>query len=90
MSHPIDALNAPIAGIVKKYGLEITATGGQPEWNRKCVRYEDPAKKIRLYIFNGDAPFVLVNDVSVDDLFLEHIAHEQIRKLDKFISKHLA
>ncbi len=76
-------------GIIKKYSLEITATGGQPEWNRKCVRYEDPAKKIKLYISNHRPPFVLVNDDSEDSLFLEHKAHEQVKKLDAFISKHV-
>ena len=76
--------------IIKKYSLEITATGGQPEWNRKCVRYEDPAKKIRLYISNRDAPFVLASDVSVDDLFLKHIGYEEIKRLDIFISEQVA
>jgi len=79
-----------VTEIIKKYNFEITATGGQPEWDRKCVRYEDPARKIKLYISNRDAPFVLVSDVSVDDLFLKHIAHEEIRRLDQFISEQIA
>lgn len=79
-----------VSKIIEKYNLQITATGGQPEWNRKCVRYEDPAGKIKLYISNYQPPFVLVNDDSVDSLFLEHNAHQQIRKLETFIRKQLA
>ncbi len=76
--------------IIKKYSLEVTATGGQPEWNRTCVRYEDPARKVKLYISNRDAPMALASDVSVDDLFLEHIGYEEIKRLDIFIGEQVA
>lgn len=76
--------------IIEKYNLEITDEGGHPAWNDKCVKYTDADKKITLYIPNWRAPFVFVNEGSVDSLFLDRTTHWQIKKLDKFISKQLA